>query len=307
MRIAVTGARGLVGSRLCLLLWERGHDVVGLLRKPIPPAHPDRVTQSRRRPFEYRECDLADAAQVERAIGDARPEAIIHTASMTEVDGCERNPELAFASNVDATVHLCRAARSSGAQLVHVSTDYVFDGEDGPYDEQALPNPRGTYAITKHVAEQAVRVLAPSWAIARTAVVYGWPPSAHVNFGSWLVNTLKKGESVRLFEDQLVSPSLAASVAGMLAEMAERRLSGIWNTSGATIIDRLAFGRQLCGVFGFDPALCIPSKLSEAKLASPRPRRCGLRTEKAESQLKSKPLPLADALVRFHAEYLASQ
>jgi dTDP-4-dehydrorhamnose reductase len=303
MRIAVTGARGLVGSRLCLELWGRGHDVVGLLRGPVP-AHPPQVAQSRQHPFEYRACDLTDAHTVNGILSEARPEVIVHTASMTDVDLCERSPDQAYASNVQATAELSRAARSTGTHLVHVSTDYVFDGDEGPYDEGDLPNPRGAYATTKHMAEQAVRVLAPSWAIARTAVVYGWPPSGRPNFGSWLVGTLRRGESVRLFEDQFVSPSLALSVAAMLAEIAERKLTGIWNVCGASVVDRLTFGRELCGVFGFDKGLCIPSNVADAKLASPRPRRCGLRADKAAAQLEAKPLPISGALEAFHAEYL---
>lgn len=307
MRVGVTGARGLLGSRLCLELWNRGHEVVGLLRAPVPPSLPAQVVQSRRRPFEYRLCELTDGRAVEGIVADARPEVVINTASMTDVDRCERNPELAYASNVEATAHLCRAARSTGAHLIHVSTDYVFDGESGPYAEEDVPNPRGTYATTKHMAEQAVRVLAPSWTIARTAVVYGWPPSSRPNFGSWLVSTLRKGESVRLFEDQFVSPSLGLNVAAMLAEIAERKLRGMWNACGASVLDRLTFGRALCGVFGFNSALCIASKVDDAKLDSPRPRRCGLRAEKAAEQLEAKPLPLAEALAAFHAEYLRNQ
>src|SRR5229473_7752514 len=304
MRIAVTGARGLTGSRLCLELWGRGHDVVGLLRGPIPTSPPQPVVQSRRRPFEYRACELTDARAVEGALFEPRPEVIIHTASMTDVDLCERNPDSAYASNVDATANLSRAAQSIGAHLVHVSSDYVFDGEQGPYGEDDVPNPRGAYATTKHIAEQAVAVLTPSWAVARTAVVYGWPPSGRPNFGSWLVSTLRRGESVRLFEDQLVSPSLALSLAAMLAEIAERKLAGIWNACGGSVVDRLTFGRELCRVFGFNPELCIPSRVADARLASPRPRRCGLRPDKAAAQLESKPLPLSAALASFHGEYL---
>jgi dTDP-4-dehydrorhamnose reductase len=305
MRIAVTGARGLVGGRLCLELWGRGHEVVALVRRPEPSSPPP-VAQSRRRPFQYRLCELTDGRAVEGVLGEVRPEVIIHTASMADVDLCQRHPDLAYANNVDATAHLCRAARSIGAHLVHVSTDYVFDGERGPYGEEDLPNPRGAYATTKHMAEQAVQVLSPTWAIARTAVVYGWPPSARPNFGSWLVSTLREEKPARLFEDQLVSPSLALSVAAMLAEIGERKLAGTWNVCGADVVDRLSFGRELCRVFGLNPALCIPGKVDDAKLDSPRPRRCGLRANKAAAQLRAKPLSLSAALAGFHAEYLES-
>src|SRR6516165_2312946 len=213
MRITVTGANGLVGSRLCRLLVVQGHVVTAVARG-------ERRTVG---DFEYLSCDLSDHEGVARAMSAARPEVIVHTASMTDVDGCERAPDGAWAANV------AREARRAGAHLVHVSTDYVFDGQGGPYDEEARPNPSGVYARTKWLAEEAVRMLAGSWAIARTAVVYGYPPSQRPNFGSWLLDTLRAGKTARLFVDQLVSPSLALNVAEQLAELAERRLSGVWN------------------------------------------------------------------------------
>jgi dTDP-4-dehydrorhamnose reductase len=303
MRLLVTGANGLVGSRLSRLLAERGHEVVGFSRGSWRGDPAIRSQKS----FEYFGGDVSNEREVSAAFEKARPDAVIHTASITDVDGCERNPDEAFASNVIGTMNVARAAQSFRAHLVHVSTDYVFDGQSGPYGEEDRPNPRGVYALTKHMGEQAVRVLCTSWAIARTAVVYGWPPAGRSNFGSWLVNSLKNRKSVPLFEDQHVSPTLAASVAAMLAEMAEGKLTGIWNTSGAEIVDRVTFGKAVCEVFGFDPSLCIPSKLAEAKLASPRPPHAGLRPDKARDHLREKPLSLRDALARFHSEYLQAQ
>src|SRR6476660_4849024 len=189
MRITVTGANGLVGSRLCRLLVVEGHAVTAVARG-------ERRTVG---DYAYVSCDLSDPDGVQRALDASRPEAIVHTASMTDVDGCERDPDGAWEANVVATGHVARHARRSGAHLVHVSTDYVFDGQDGPYDEEARPNPSGVYARTKWLGEEAVRLLAGSWAIARTAVVYGFPPSQRPNFGSWLLGTLREGKTARLF------------------------------------------------------------------------------------------------------------
>ncbi|MFY0578164.1 SDR family oxidoreductase [Cystobacter fuscus] len=293
MRFLVTGSNGLVGSRVCALLEKAGHQVVGLGRGPrrTPGAHA------------YVECDLTREQDVATAIEAAAPEVILHPASMTEVDACERDPDQAFAANVTATAAVARSARKLGAHLVHVSTDYVFDGEHGPYDEQALPNPRGVYALTKHMAEQAARAFVPGCAIARTAVVYGWPAAGRLNFGAWLVGSLEKGQQVRLFEDQFVSASLADSVAAMVSELGERKLGGIWNTCGADVVDRVSFGRALCEVFGFDSQLIIPTRLADMKLASPRPLRSGLKVDKVRSQLNAQPLPLAESLKRFHAAW----
>jgi len=165
MRFLVTGSNGLVGSRVCALLEQHGHEVVGL----------GRGARRTGGAYRYLPVDLTLEADVLTAIDSAAPEVIIHPASMTEVDACEKNPEAAYAANVTAVAAVAKGARKLGAHLVHVSTDYVFDGDHGPYDEEALPNPRGVYAITKHMGEQAARVFAPGCAIARTAVVYGWP------------------------------------------------------------------------------------------------------------------------------------
>jgi len=292
MRITVTGANGLVGSRLCRLLVVEGHAVTA-------------VARGERRAvgdFQYLNCDLADNEGVTRALVATRPEVIVHTASMTEVDACERNPDAAWAANTLAAANVARHAQARGAHLVHVSTDYVFDGLDGPYDEDARPNPGGVYARTKWLGEEAVRLLAGSWAIARTAVVYGYPPSQRPNFGSWLLETLRGGKTARLFVDQYVSPSLALNVAEQLAELAERRISGIWNVAGAEVVNRMDFGEALVDVFGLDRRLLVPSKLADAGMASPRPPRSGLRVDKALAALKARPLGLRASLEQFRAE-----
>jgi dTDP-4-dehydrorhamnose reductase len=292
MRITVTGANGLVGSRLCRWLVVEGHTVTAVARG-------DRRVHGA---FEYLSCDLDDHGSASRALTASRPEVIIHTASMTEVDACERSPDLAYASNVAATANVARQASALGAHLVHVSTDYVFDGQDGPYDEAARPNPQGVYARTKWLGEEAVKLLTPHWAIARTAVVYGYPSSKRPNFGSWMLEALRGGQPVRLFVDQYVSPSLAINVAEQLAELAERRLPGIWNIAGAEVVNRMKFGETLCDVFGFDSGLLRPIRLADAGMATPRPPRCGLKVDKALGALKTRPLGLRASLEQFRAE-----
>jgi len=293
MRILITGANGLVGSRLAAQLAQQGHYVVGASRG------------ERRVPgdFEFLPCELSDAKQVRTVFDEAKPEVVVHPASMTVVDACEKDPVAAFEANVVATEQVARNARRLGAHLVHVSTDYVFDGDHGPYTEDDITNPRGVYATTKQIAEQTVRVLAPSWSICRTAVVYGWPAAARPNFGAWLVGALNRGEKVRLFEDQYVSPSFADNVAAMLAEIALRRLSGVWNTCGADVVNRLEFGRALCRIFGFDEALLQPVKLKDAGMAAQRPLHSGMKVDKVRAHLAVKPLGVQESLERFHDAY----
>jgi dTDP-4-dehydrorhamnose reductase len=297
MRTLVTGANGLVGARVAAQLSSRGHAVTALGRG------------SRRSggDFEYASVDLGDAAAVAGSVRAARPEVIINAGALTDVDGCEMAAADAFRINGIAPGILAVAASEIGSHLIQVSTDYVFDGTAGPYSEDAIPNPRGVYAITKHIGEQAVRALGHSWAIARTAVIYGWPSAGRANFGSWLLGAVRKGETVRLFEDQFVSPSLADSVAEQLVEIAERKLSGVWNVCGAEVVNRLQFGQALCAEFGFDASRIIAWRLANGALRSPRPQRGGLRTDKAMAQLKNRPIGLAASLARFHQYVQAAE
>lgn len=297
MRCIVTGSNGLVGARLSRLLAVRGHEVLGLSRGPR------RVDG----PFDYRACELTDGAAVRAAVAEFRPDVVFNPAAATDVDGCERDKALAWAVNVEAVSSVGRACAEVGAHLVHVSTDYVFDGEAGPYAEDAAPNPRGTYATTKWLGERAAQLWVPGATIARTAVVYGWPAAGRPNFGSWLLSSFAAGKSVQLFEDQWVSPSLADNVAEMLAELGERRLGGVFHAAGAEVVDRLTFGRALCARFGFDPALARPSRLADAKLLSPRPRHSGLGVGRVQATLQARPLALGEALQRLYEAFYAAE
>ncbi len=297
-RALVAGAQGLVGARLAGVLRAAGHEVTGTAR-PRPedarsPAQPLKAV------------NLARPADVEALVDEVRPDVVFNASGMTDVDACERDPCGAWRGNVEVTVNLCRAAKRVGAHLVHLSTDYVFDGRDGPYPEDATPNPHGAYALSKHASELAVRALLPASAVVRTAVVYGWPPERKQNFGAWLVTQLAQGQPVKLFWDQVITPTLAESCARMVAEIGLRGLAGTWHAAGEASLDRVAFGRALCATFGFDEALLVPTALADVKLAGPRPPRAGLRVDRARAELSEKPLPLDDALRRFHAEWRAS-
>ena len=298
MRFLVTGANGLVGSRLVQHLLDHSQEVFALGRG------------ARRATSEatYVSVDLSDNEALAQQLREIRADVVINCAAMTDVDGCERDPQGAWAANVEGVATLARSARELDSHLVHVSTDYVFDGDAGPYDVDAVPNPRGVYAISKHAGEEAVRALCPKgrWTIARTAVVYGWPSTGKNNFGTWLVETLRAGKTVRLFTDQWVSPSHATNVAQMLAELGSRRLAGTWHTSGSDVVDRVTFGQKLCERFGFDPALIIPSRMADVNLPSPRPAKSGLVVSRTFHALSQKPLNLEASLTQFHAEVTGS-
>lgn len=295
MRVAVTGANGLLGAEAVRLLLGR-HQVLALGRGPsrLGPG-----------PYAWAEADLGDGRSAAAALLDFRAEAVLHAGAMTDVDACERDPEAAWSVNAGGSEQVARACRALRARLVAVSTDYVFDGEEGPYGEEAVPNPRGVYARTKRVGEEAALLLAPDGAVARVSSVYSGRPGAKGTFATQVVERLSRGEPVRAFTDQRVSPTLAANGAAMLLELLlETSFRGVIHASGATALDRVDFAGRVARRFGLRGEI-VPVRTAEARLAAPRPLRGGLRVERAAAMLRTQPLSVEEQLDRFHAEWLA--
>jgi dTDP-4-dehydrorhamnose reductase len=286
MRVLVTGATGLIGQRVMRSFEQAGDEVTGIARRMQPSV------------------DLTDASAVQRVVAHTKPQLVVHCAANSNVDACERSPDAAYADNVEATVHLAQACRSVGAFLVHLSTDYVFDGAAGPYETDAPPNPLSTYGRTKLAAELAVQTILPkdNWAIARTAVVYGAPGGVQNNFGLWLLAAFQADQPVPLFEDQWVTPSLAADVTTMVCEIGSRRLAGTWHAAGADSLTRLQFGYAFAECFGFDVSRIQPTRLAQAAVR--RPTRAGLAMGRSANVLQFVPRSVNASLKAFQAEVL---
>jgi dTDP-4-dehydrorhamnose reductase len=209
---------------------------------------------------------------------------------MTDVDGCERDPAGAWQANVVAAEAVARGCRDSGSHLVHLSTEYVFDGRCGPYGEEDPVHPLSVYGRTKLESELVVRQLCPQALIARTTVLYGQAPSVRPNFVTWLLSELQDGRVVRVVDDQIGSPTLADNLAEMCYALACRRATGVYNTVGADCLDRHAFARLVAEVFGLDPALLQPVSTASLHQAAPRPLRAGLRMDKLRRDFPDVPV-----------------
>lgn len=292
MRVAVTGANGLLGGEAVARLAGR-HEVLAVGRGAcrLPPG-----------PYAWRDADLGDGRSVEAALLEFRAEAVLHAGAATDVDGCEREPELAWRVNVGGTEQVARACRALRARLVAVSTDYVFDGERGPYSEDDVPNPKGAYARTKRCGEEAALVLVPGCAVARVAVVYSGRPGAKATFATQVVEKLSRGEPVKAFSDQYVSTTLAASGAAMCLELLlETDYRGVLHTSDADVMTRVEFAERIARRFGLSGEI-VPVKTADVKLLAPRPLKGGLRVERAAALLRNRPLGIVDAVERFFGE-----
>ncbi|HUL58311.1 MAG TPA: SDR family oxidoreductase [Anaeromyxobacteraceae bacterium] len=293
MRVAVTGAGGLLGAEAVARL-DAAHDLLALGRGPC------RLAPGR---FRWAGADLGDGRSVEAALRDFRPEAVLHAGAMTDVDGCERDPGQAWRVNLGGTEQVARACRALGARLVAVSTDYVFDGEAGPYREEDAPNPRGAYARSKRAGEEAALALVSDCAVARVAVLYSGRPGAKPTFATQVVEKLSRGEPVKAFSDQRVSPTLAANAAAMTCELLlESAYRGVLHTSGATVLDRVDFARRVAARFGLAGEI-VPVRTADANLPAPRPLRGGLVVERAAALLREKPLDVEAQLAAFHREW----
>ncbi|HET7825549.1 MAG TPA: SDR family oxidoreductase [Anaeromyxobacter sp.] len=294
MRIAITGANGLLGGAAVALLAGR-HEVLGVGRGPCRLA-PGACA--------WADADLGDGRSVEASLLAFRAEAVLHAGALTDVDGCEREPELAWRVNVGGTEQVARACRALSARLVAVSTDYVFDGDRGDYAEDDVPNPRGAYARTKRCGEEAALLLAPDAAVARVAVVYSGRPGAKSTFATQVVEKLGRGEPVKAFSDQVVSPTLAENAAAMTLELLlEHDHRGVLHTAGATALGRVDFAERVARRFGLRGQI-VPVRTADVKLPAPRPLRSSLRVDRAAALLRAKPLAIDDALERFHEQWM---
>lgn len=288
MKILVTGGSGLLGSTLVLEMKKRGHDVIATFRSPADG-----------RAY----MDLSDINSIERCIINSKPDCIVHTAAITNVDYCELHPEEAMRINGYATGAIAKYASRVGAHLVYISTDYVFSGAKGLYREDDGTDPVNVYGKSKLLGEEEVRRNIHDFAIARASVIFGpRPASGKENFALWTINQLRQSRNVKVVFDQFVSPTLSSNLAEMLCEICERNLTGIFHLSGATRIDRYSFAVRIAETFGLDKNLIQPVSSSEMSWVAKRPRDSSLDVSKASDVLKLKPLSLGEALKRLYSE-----
>jgi dTDP-4-dehydrorhamnose reductase len=259
-RALVIGASGQVGRNVARAFAARGWEVVG--------------TGNTRAGGGLRPLDLLDRRALRPLVEEVRPQVCVLSAGMTHVDGCEAAPERARATNVVAPTLIAEACRDAGAQLVYLSTEYVFDGLAGPYGEGDRPRPISVYGATKLEGEERVLSIHPENLSVRTTVVYGYHP-ADKNFVMQLIGKLEAGERMRVPADQYSSPTYAPDLAEAIASLVGK-VSGILNVVGPEIVGRYELARQAARVLGLDDRLLDPVTTAELRQAAPRPLRAGL-------------------------------
>jgi len=291
LSLLVTGASGLLGSKIVEIAVARGYEVYSAYNEHYPLLG------------EPVKLDVTNRVNVRRVIEGIKPQVIVHAAAMTDVDKCELEKNLALKVNYEGTVNVARVAKSVGAFLIYVSTDYVFKGDKGFYKEEDVTEPVNFYGYSKLKGEDAVRDICDVFCIARTSVLYGSRPArGKVNFVLWLIEKLRKGESVRIVSDQFISPTLNTNLAEMLLEVADRELTGVYHLAGASRVSRLDLAFELAEVFDLNKRLIHSVKMDDMNWVAKRPRDSSLDVSKAARTLKNKPLTLREALTRLRFE-----
>ena len=291
-RILLTGASGLLGLNLALAVDGKKNQVYGVANT-IPMRWVD---------FKSIQAELTEDGVLDRLLDDYTPEVIIHCAAIANVDDCEAKPELAKKINADLPGQIASAAASRKIKMVQISTDAVFDGQQGNYLETDQPNPLSVYARTKWEGEQAVLEANPNALVARVNF-YGWSVTGKRSLAEWFVNNLSAGEEVRGFTDIHFCPMMVLDLVETMMEAVEKDLCGLYHMVGPQMMSKFDFGRAIAGKFGFDPELVQPASVLDGGLKAVRSPNLTLNTGKLANAL-GHDLPSFDGgLQKFYDQY----
>jgi dTDP-4-dehydrorhamnose reductase len=288
MKILITGANGLLGQAVTILLTRETDFEIFL-------------TSIENKPYleleqAYIQLDITDKAEIKKLTFQFNPDVIINCAAYTNVDGCETERELCWKLNVDAVKNLIIASRISNSKIIHYSTDYVFDGKRGPYTEESVPNPISFYGRSKLASENALITSGVNFAIARTMVLYGTGIEVKPNFALWMISKLRNGETINVVDDQIGNATMVDDLAYGTLKMIEGNRHGIYNIAGADIISRFDFAMVTCDVFKFNKKLINRIKTKNLNQPAQRPLNSGLITFKAETELGLKTMASKEGL-----------
>lgn len=271
----VVGASGLLGQHMMSAGTEMGLAMTGTYNT-VNDGTPGMV-----------QMDITDASSVAKGFEAAGPKLVMLCAAMTNVDQCEREPDSAYKVNMEGSFNVAAECRSSGTKLVYISTDYVFNGlKGGRYHEFEPADPLSVYARSKLEGEKVTMDAGRNNLVCRVSVVYGWNRlNRKSNFVTWIIDSLRKGQEIRLYDDQFVSPTYAPAAARDILELGLGKQKGLFHTSGPDCLNRYDIGTKVAEVFNLDASLIKAVGTEEMPLLAKRPAHSCLGVDLAESEL----------------------
>jgi dTDP-4-dehydrorhamnose reductase len=289
MKILVTGANGLLGQKLVELIATKNEYLIATAKSKLVIDLPK---------AEFFALDITDHSEVERVVHySAKPDVIINTAAMTQVDQCETEQEKCWLNNVTAVENLVSVCEKTKIHFIQVSTDFIFDGAHGPLDETEKPNPLSYYGKSKLAAEEVVQKSHTDWAILRTVLVYGVTKDmSRSNIVLWVKKNLEEGKTINVVNDQWRTPTLAEDLAMGCYLAATKKAKGIYNISGDELMTPYDIAIKTADFFGLDKSLINQTDSSKFKQPAARPPKTGFIIDKARKELRYAPRTFTEGL-----------
>jgi len=279
MKILITGSNGLLGQKIVNQLINKGKD---FLATSLKENRNSKCPQNK-----YQSLDITKNLEIEKIVANFKPTHIINTAAITNVDYCEDHQEICQTVNVKAVKSLFNICKEQNIHFTQLSTDFVFDGKNGPYVETDTPNPLSVYAKSKFNSEQTLlNEDYKNWAILRTIIVYGQGENlSRSNIVLWAKSALADGKTLTIVDDQYRAPTWASDLAWACIQTATKSAKGIYHISGPEIFSIYNLVLKIANFYGFDKSLVNPIKSSTLNQKAPRPPKTGFIINKAQKDL----------------------
>ena len=292
--VLVTGATGLLGRAFVHHL-ANSYKVYALSRRPTPQVADTRPLA----------VDLTDTVALKQALNSHKPDYIIHTAALASIERCEQDPQLARRLNVEAPEALATWCAQSESRMIHISTDAVFDGAAGPYDETQTATPQSVYGATKLAGEQAVLAAEPGTLVARVNF-FGWSATGSRSLAEFFLNSLAQGKSVPGFRDIEFASLYNRDLVELICEADAQRLKGVWHFASSDAMSKYDFGRLLAATFGYDPSLVLPSESSRHGELVSRTKKLAISAQRLEQALGKRMPTFAQGVKRMMSDQESS-
>ncbi len=286
-RILIIGSNGMLGQRLAEYFSSKQNIELMCSSNEDASLIPD---------LQYTQADIANKNAVKELVLGFVPDFVINAAAYTNVDKAETERELAWKINVNGVDNLALYAWTIDAHLIHISTDYIFDGKNGPYSEIDKPNPIGYYGRSKLASENSIHSSGVRNTILRTNVLYGPAKFSRPHFVRWVISSIKEQKQINIVTDQINNPTYSDDLVWGIDKIVESKKEGIYNIGGKELLSRFDFTLRIADYFGLDKSLVKPILTNELHQQAARPLNSGLINLKAETELDYKPRSIEETL-----------
>jgi len=292
-KVLIFGSNGLLGQSLVQVLKADFTIIAASRGEKNKSILPDE---------DYHKLDMTHRAEMVDFIQAQRPDIIINAAAYTNVDGCESDKEACWDANVHAVENIIDGANGLETVLVHVSSDYVFDGMQGQYSEEDELSPLGSYARSKMAAENIVTHAPMDHIIARTQVLYGYAKDVRLNFATWVISRLSVGKNIRVVIDQIGNPTYVDDLSESILRLLQNREYGLFHISGPETLSRYDFALIIAEVFDLNPDLIDKIITADLEQAAPRPLNSSFIIDKLVNRINWKPGDVRQGLLKLKSK-----